>query len=322
MWQLRKIVIFGIAALALILLATWLIPVATGQQSPSNDVIVCIGSDAVLRSPAAGLCPSGSTQVTLAGPDLNKLDNEDTKDPVDPNNPAKNPGDSKSDRLAELDRRISKLENSSVFEVVNKEGNVIFSVAPGSVQVYNEDKVPVAAILATDEGGQFVGRSADGKLSAFVGTYGARAGLRLSEGGVQRLDLLRQTVGNYSFRLPSTDGVIAGIGESQAGTGALVIGDIAGRPKASMTVGDGKGMIGLFNGSGNAVLSLTEGATSGGLFVIGDANSEPMVKMGVKDNRYGVVLAGPVAGFPLVPSSGLPGSYILGCAGGSSCHPY
>jgi hypothetical protein len=46
-----------------------------------------------------------------------------------------------------------------------------------------------------------------------------------------------------------------------------------------------------------------------------------MVKFGVNQDRYGVVLAGPVSGFPLVPGSGLPGSYFLGCAGGDKCGP-
>ena len=40
-----------------------------------------------------------------------------------------------------------------------------------------------------------------------------------------------------------------------------------------------------------------------------------MVKMGVAQDRYGIVLTGPKAGFPLIPGSGLPGSYIMGCAG-------
>ena len=58
------------------------------------------------------------------------------------------------------------------------------------------------------------------------------------------------------------------------------------------------------------------------MLAIANSAKDPVVKMGVNDNRYGVVLTGPRAGFPLVPRSGLPGSYILGCAGGSSCKPY
>ena len=89
-----------------------------------------------------------------------------------------------------------------------------------------------------------------------------------------------------------------------------------------MTGSEGKGAIGVSNPSGSPVVSLTEGATRGGLLSIGDALSEPMVKMGVAQDRYGIVLAGPRAGFPLIPGSGLPGSYIMGCAGkGKDCGP-
>ena len=317
----RKIVLCGMLCIAVTLLVMWLVAIVAGQ-SPSdkkgdNDVTVCVGSDSVLRSPDSGICPNGSKQIALAGPDITKLAPTDEDDPL---GPTKKSEESKSDPLADLERRIGNLEKSSLFEVVNREGNVIFSVAPGKVQVYNENQTPVAAIFATFEGGQFVGRSTDGKLSAFIGSYGARAGLRLSEGDYPRLDLLRQVSGNYAFRIPLGDGNIAGVGESKTGTGALVVGDMGGRTKASMTIADGNGVIGIFNGMGNRVLSLTESVNGGGLLAIGNASSDAVVKMGTANNRYGVVLTYPM-GFPYVPRSGLPGSYFLGCAGGSSCVP-
>jgi hypothetical protein len=175
-------------------------------------------------------------------------------------------------------------------------------------------------MLANSEGGEFVARSADGRLSAFLGSYGERVGLRLTEGGAPRLDLLRQEAGNYSFKIPFGDGVIAGIGESKAGTGALVIGDLHGRARVSLTINDGKGAASVFNDSGNAIASLTESVNGGGLLVLTDKNSYAMVKMGSNSNRYGVVMAFP-PGFPYVPRSGLPGSYFLGCTGGGSCVP-
>jgi hypothetical protein len=321
MRRLRKIVATGAAGLAVVSLATWVVAVAAGGQSPGdkggdNDVNVCVGADSVLRSPESGICPNGSTRIALSGPDIKKPEPADENDPL---GPTKKPGESGSDQLAALERRISNLEKSSLFEVVNKKGDLIFSVAPGRVQVYNENKA-VAAILATSEGGQFVGRSADGSLSAFVGSYGERAGLRLTEGGLPRLELLRQVAGNYSFKIPSGDGVIAGIGESKAGTGALVVGDKGGRAKASMSINDGKGAVSIFNGAGSGVASLTESVNGGGLLVLTDANSYAVVKMGTNYNRYGVVMTFP-PGFPYVPRSGLPGSYFMGCAAGPSCVP-
>jgi hypothetical protein len=85
-----------------------------------------------------------------------------------------------------------------------------------------------------------------------------------------------------------------------------------------MQVGqDGKGIIGLFNQDNKAILTFGEAVgNTGGSLAIGDAGSEPMVKMGSNDNRYGVAVTFPV-GFPYVPRSGLPGSYFLGCSVGS-----
>ena len=124
-----------------------------------------------------------------------------------------------------------------------------------------------------------------------------------------------------TFPSPAS-GNIAGIGESRAGTGAIVVGNFSGTVLASLTGSDGKGAVGVSNNSGAAVAALSEGATRGGLLSIGDSASEPMVKMGVAQDRYGIVLTGPRAGFPLIPGSGLPGSYIMGCAGkGRDCGP-
>jgi hypothetical protein len=139
---------------------------------------------------------------------------------------------------------------------------------------------------------------------------------------VKRIEFGKQQAGNFSLRFPGVNGPpLAAIGESQAGSGALVVGDVWGRPKALMSVPDGKGSITIRNGNDAPVLAMTEGSTGAGLFVIGDAQSEPMVKFSVTEERYGAVLTGPVAGFPMVPGSGMPGSYILGCAGGASCGP-
>ena len=82
----------------------------------------------------------------------------------------------------------------------------------------------------------------------------------------------------------------------------------------------GGGLFAIFNASAKPVAVLGQAANSGGLLAIGDAKSEPRVKMGTKDNRYGVVLTFPL-GLPYVPKSGLPGTFMLGCAGGPSCVP-
>jgi|GEM_PF-1606822 len=322
--RIRKRILLAITILISFLPVMWFVNIAGSQQISgdkpgSNDVKVCVGSDSVLRSPdeKTGLCPKGTEQLTLAWAELEKLDPPDENDPL---GPAKKKKSELDQQLADLEKRVNDLEGSPLFEVVDKAGRVMFSVAPGKVQLYNEEQTAVAGMLATAEGGQFVARSTDRSISLFIGAYGERAGLRVSEANQPRLDLLRQTAGNYSLRIRYGDDNVAGIGESRAGTGALVIGDKGGQPKAGMQVNDGKGTVNIFNSDGNGVALLTQSPNGGGLLVLTDAHSNARVMMGNNNNRYGVVMTFP-SGFPYVPKSGLPGSYMLGCAGGAACVP-
>jgi hypothetical protein len=324
MGSLRKFIAYTTASVGLASLAAWVAIVAMGQGTPAgnNDVTVCVGPDSVLRLPQAGICPAGNQKLSLPGPSVQTADAISDSDPL---GPSKSAQESDLDgRLAALEKRIGNLENRALFEVVNKKDDVIFSVRPEQIHLYNKNKALVAAIVGTPEGGQISAGSADGNLSAFLGTYGGHAGLRLKEKGTARLDLLKQEAGNYSLRIPNGDGVIAGLGESRAGSGALVIGDGLGRPKASMTLENANGSFSVFNDSGAAIGMLSRSASGSGLLVLTDANSYAVVKMGTSpDSRYGVVMTMP-PGFPYVPKSGLPGSYMLGCAanpGGLVCVP-
>jgi hypothetical protein len=289
--------------------------IATGQD---NDVTVCVGPDSILRSPASGVCPPGSRRFKLAGPDLPNADAVDQDDAL---GPAKKDEATLDRRLHDLAERIGNLENAALFEVVNQKGDVIFSVTPRTVQVYSENKTAVAAITASPDGGQFVARTADGGITTYLGAYRDRAGLRIAEGNYPRLDLLRQPAGNYSLRIPMGAGDIAAIGESRAGTGAIVVGDRGGNHRAALQVDGGKGAATIFNKGGQGVASLTQSANGGGLLVLANAGGTATVLMKASENnRYGVVMALP-SGFPYVPKSGLPGSYMLGCAAGAACVP-
>jgi hypothetical protein len=140
------------------------------------------------------------------------------------------------------------------------------------------------------------------------------------------LDLLRQVSGNYAFKIPSAFGPVAGIGQSKAGSGVVVVGNNGGQTKALMGVDGSQGVFNVYNSGSNPVATLRESGsgTGSGLLALGDASGSMVVKMGTNvDNRYGVVLALPL-GFPYVPRSGLPGSYFLGCVaspGGRACLP-
>jgi hypothetical protein len=320
----------GAAAVAAVsatwLLVSWAAPVAgPAQYAPAaghddGELIVCVGNDAMLRTPQGGGCAAGERRIVLAGAEPHTLECPDC-DPWGTREPA-HTGDP-GDPLADFERRLAELERSPQFRVVDAAGSPVFTVAPGQVMAYNKAGVAVASIYATDRGGDFRGRSADGLLQASIGASGTQAGVRLLEAEQLRLDLGKQQAGNVSLRVlaAGVEGPVAGIGESRAGTGALVVSDPSGRTRTSLTLTDGKGTVGLFSGNGMPILSLTEGATGAGVLALGDPDGTPMVKMGVNDNRYGIVLAGPVLGFPLVPKSGLPGSYILGCAAGDDCGP-
>jgi len=288
------------------------------QMFAGNATVVCVGSDGILRAAGpANACAPGQTPIPLAR-------STSEGDDVDPWNPQDEPDSATPaalDDLSALEARLKALENGPLFEVVDQNGRAIFQVRPGKVLLSNDAGDQVIELRATNAVSSLTARNrASQEIS--LGTSGDVGGVLVTEGGVKRIEFGKQQAGNFSLRLPGVNGSpLAAIGESQAGSGALVVGDVWGRPKALVSVLDGKGSITIRNGNDAPVLAMTEGATGAGLFVIGDAQSEPMVKFSVTEDRYGAVLTGPVAGFPMVPGSGMPGSYILGCAGGASCGP-
>jgi hypothetical protein len=286
-----------------------------GQEpvEPPDDVTLCVGPppDRILRATREdGSCPAGHRELRLAEEDEGICELCDPDDPPKPEDPNRN-------RLLDgLERRIESLEKSAYFEVVTKDGKdgrPVFRVAPGGVRVFNAAAVAVAAIGTTEEGGYFTGRSTGDSGYASIGASGSRGGVRLLESDVARLELKVQE-GRASLRVPWKTGLIAGIGESSAGTGALLTGTFSGSTRASLTVPDGRGMIAT-NGQGpSGGSALLEARIGGGMFGLDDTKGRAVVKMGHNANRYGIVLAGPTLGFPLIPKSGLPGSYFLGCA--------
>lgn len=248
---------------------------------------------------------------------------------------------SESDELADLERRVTKLEAGDLFTVVDRPGQgakKLFSVtstnSSSTAILYDSGETGVASMVATADGGYFNALGATGAVRYALGADDATlAGLRFIESAAglgaeissaeqAHIELGRQKSGNYGLGFPSGSGELAGIGESKAGTGLILVGDSEGNKRATIMTGTGgKGMIGIFNGD-NAVLAFGEATgNSGGLLAIGNAGTEPRVKMGTNDNRYGVVMALP-RGLPYVPKSGLPGSFMLGCAGGPpACAP-
>jgi hypothetical protein len=253
---------------------------------------------------------------------------------------ARGSSNSESDELADLERRVINLETGELFTVVDRPGDgakKLFSItstnSASTATVYDSAEAGVVSMVATADGGYFTTLKSGASERYVLGADDSTlAGLRfiesatgvgaLTTGERARIELGRQKSGNEGLAFPAGSGEVVGIGESKAGTGLMLVGDKEGNRKATFMTGtDRKGMIGIFNGD-KAILAFGEATgNTGGLLAIGDAKGEPRVKMGTNDNRYGVVMALP-KGLPYVPKSGLPGSYMLGCAGGPpACVP-
>lgn len=295
---------------------------AAGGTGVRGAFVICAGADSILRGDSGSGCPAGQTMVPLTPETSNESsvskildDNGGGNAKQAPRNPQ---GD---DRLSDLERRLDRLRLSPLFTVVDGANRPIFAVRPNGVVTYNGRGTPVAALLMFD-GGLFRAISGDGAIVTEAGVSAEHAGLRISEGSATRLDAGRQSSGAYSLKALSTragDDTLAGIGESRAGTGAIVVSDTEGHVRSSMTIVNGRGAVNVLNEDGYPVGFLSQSQNGAGLFRITDAGGQVVVGMDVNQDRYGAVLTGPQAGMPYVPSSGLPGSYFFGCAGGGAC---
>ena len=291
---------------------------AETEPAPTSDLtVVCVGPDRILRSPSAdGECPSGHEELELENDDsgICELCDPYGEPPPPP---------SRSRELDALERRIWSLENTPYFEVVDDRDSPIFRVGPGGVRVFNRQGLPQAAIGTSESGGFFTARSTSMPTDAQIGANGTTAGLRLRENSLVRVDLTAKDKW-ASLRFPSAIGLIAGLGESTAGPGTLLLGTLPGRVKVTFSVPDARGMLSVVKKDDNlGGIALAEAKVGGGMLDLGEPGGQSAVKMGHNGHRYGIVLAGPILGLPLVPKSGLPGSYFMGCASGErpACVP-
>lgn len=272
---------------------------------------LCVGGDRILRATPLGAdeCPDGQEELLLAWDSDERLC--ELCDPLADPPPA--PPGPDDPTLDALERRIRELENNAYFEVVTQDDVPVLRVGPGGVHLFNANGQAVAAIGRSDVGGFFTGRSPTRGSQVSIGASGNSAGVRVIEGDVSLLDLGKRD-GPFGLRFPSSAGLLAGIGESRAGSGAIVVGTIGGVTKASFTATDQRGMVAVFNQTPQGGVALTEALIGGGMFDLGDASGNSVVKMGHNGHRYGIVMTGPVLGPPYVPRLGIAGSYFMGCA--------
>lgn len=279
-----------------------------------DEQTICVGPDRVLRAFFTGVCPANHVVLALEEADERLCDLCDPDDRTD----GRAQGD--DGRLGDIERRISQLERGAYFVVVTGEDRNVFAVGPGLARLYFAD-APVAGIGYSDDGGYFTGRSTSGAGDVSIAASGANAGLRFKE-----IDLPRVTLGVQGSRagllFDAPRSVLAGIGESGNGSGAMLVGTLLGDVKSAFTAG-ARGRVTVDSLTDEGGVVITEASIGGGLLDIANARGDSVVKMGHNGNRYGIVLAGPVLGMPLIPRTGLPGSYFMGCQSGEkpACVP-
>ncbi len=284
-----------------------------GAPAEQDVLEVCVGADQIVRAMLPqGECPPGHRRESLRPP-------EEEECPLCPPSDKPEPDTTDNAALNDLERRLRALENAPYFEVVNDNEQPVFRVGPKGVSVFNRTGVAVAAFGTSQDGGYFTASSGTALIKASLVASSTKAGLQIVEDGLVRLSADAGEDGGASLRFPSANGVIAGIGASKVGSGALLVGGLDGRLKASLTVPGGRSLLQLSSSDQGGQLSLLEQGIGGGMFQIDNAQGNAAIKMGHLANRYGIVLAGPTLGFPLVPKSGLPGSYFMGC--GSQAPP-
>ena len=286
-------------------------PAATGSGdsavaqpiAPRGDqdtVTVCVGGDEILYAPSPqGGCGAGQRAISL----VRETDCPLCPPESEPEDPSDNP------QLKELDRRVRALEHAPYFEVVDDEERPIFVVSQDGVRIFSKGGIPRAAFGSALGGGYFTASS--GFAEASLTATATSGGIQFVEDGLTRLIASGNDSGAASMRVPSGNGVIAGVGVSKDGPGTLLIGTLAGQVRATFSVPGDRAMVQV-QGVNDAAISMMEQKTGGGMLQI-DSKDGAIVKMGNVNNTYGIVMTGPRPGLPLVPKSGLPGSYFLGC---------
>lgn len=285
----------------------------SSDDEESSRTTVCVGGDGILRaSLPEGGCPPAHRPLRL--PEEDECEMCPPFEEPAPQDPATNR------ELALLERRIRALETAAYFEVVDGDDKPVFSIGPEGVRVFNRSGIPVVGFGSTDFGGYVTARSTTMALEASLGATGRTAGLQIREDGLTRLEVSAKPDGGAALRLPSGDGgLIAGLGSSVDGPGALLLGTRDGWVKATLTVPNGRGQVNVRRTEKSGGVVLQEAGIGGGMLLLGDAKDDRAVVMGHVKNSYGLVMAGPVPGLPLVPKTGLPGSYFMGC--GSQAPP-
>jgi hypothetical protein len=142
------------------------------------------------------------------------------------------------EKANEPEARIEALEKTPYFEVVDENDRVIFRVGPEGARLFDARSNPVADLGASPAGGWLTLRSGDAEVS--LAATGSSA-MRIREGGVTRMDVGTVQGAPYALRVSSPTSIIAGIGQSRAGGGAVSAGRGGDLPEGARTGGPQEG---------------------------------------------------------------------------------
>jgi hypothetical protein len=232
-------------------------------------------------------------------------------------------------RVERLERRLRDLEARdrrgtlrgrrvhAPFEVVMAKGEAhsrLLHIEQQNVVFYNGDERPVAWIRADVNGGLLVTESVGGDRTALIAAQGKRAHVLIKENNQERVDLGRRENGRYNLQVfGAQNKLVAGIGQSKAGPGLVVVADAAGIEKASLFLDEAQrsGRLEVANSSGTTVGAMAA-RPEAGFLQLKDSSGTAMVYAGINGNGAGVVNTGPdMRGFG-VGLVGLVPSMILG----------
>jgi hypothetical protein len=258
------------------------------SAAPAIFVHTCAAADGTLRYTEATVpCAPGERRIRITVPG--------TKDPEC--------GDDKA-RVQKLENRLKDLEYrdrmgtlrgrrvKAPFEVVTKDGGRLLRIEEQNVTFYNRDRKPVVWILADASGGMLQAQTVDGSREVTLAAQDARSHLAVKEQGNTRVDIGRRVIGRYSVLFQGAQGkLVAGLGQSEAGSGLLLVSDGAGTPKVSMRINkltEGGTRIEVANPAGSAVGWMSAASGGGQLRIL---NSDGVVKAeaGLTVDDVGVV---------------------------------
>lgn len=258
------------------------------RAAPGVTVHTCAADDGTLRYSRPDVpCGPGERRVRLHVPM--------TKDPECKEDNA---------RVQKLEGRLKDLEYrdrmgtlrgrrvKAPFEVVTRNQTRLLRIEPENVTFYNQNGKAVVWVLADASGGMLQAQSADGVREVRLAAQDRRSHLLVREGDQNRVDLGRRANGLYGAQVYASNGKqVAALGQSEVGSGTLVIADGGGITKTAIAINkltEGGTRVDVRNRAGE-VVGWMSAASGGGQLRILDSSGVVKAEAGLTVDNVGVV---------------------------------